>query len=1180
MKALRIPLRVMLLLFLVMVISGGFIYWVGTRTGILEQQVNAWLDSFLSAQLPLAVTLEDIGGEPWHHLIITGIQVDEISGDSLIPILTIDTLEIHYDWRNLVSGTWIFQKAALAGVRGHLRADSLGQPHLAWQVPGEPSRPPFTLPEIEVEELTLRRLEFVMTGTDTIRIDLYNAIGSVQMLPGRIDQEISLNALVIQGPRSVSIDSAHAHILVMHNEWFINDLFVSTDSTTLTGSARITTDRETEVFANVSLSPGRWNDLSMWADIDLPGSGNLEVELQYASGALQGRGTLRGNIFGRRLDGLGWSLKYDQGKIVFDTLFGRALGSTLNGKAYLDLSARPIEYGATVTVEGFNLQELVSGDFTSDISGDLKLEGRGTQSSDLAVNIHTPGARGSLNQFVIDTMSGTISVSSQAIDIEDGFYASYLGMSTSLSGRVEFDGDMVIDGTVDIAHITRVMDFLGYSGSDGASRGSFSLRSSSADPTLSFDMRVDSLRYKNATASRAHVAGQLAHAFTGAKGKLTGRFYRSNLWGADVDSAHVALSVDPQLVTVDPIRIYRGTDSVTVVARFSPASGSLTVDRFNADVLDRQFKLAWPAELRFKRDTLWIHNISLQQGEGTLTVNGWIEYDGALQIKTTIGNAAVGTWTALESRADEFDGTLFADVEITGYLDAPRAAYKLRLIDFTYGQFALGVFTAQGSLSTDELRIDSISLHTDDEEYFGFAQIPLQVDGKVWRVDNEGLFNARVSLSGTKMRLIRLLLPDVESLSGQVNATAQISGSLGNPTLKGQFELHGGNLKVWQLRDPLTELDVSVLFHDSVATIVTLRAEVHNLEDDKQSGEISGSGTMTFRELSSLAYDIKLIGQNVPARYEFGDFTGLFDFDISLTGAEPPTVAGDVLVREAYYRDPFEKVDSLAQAVAQASLDTNAWIINLEVNIPKNAWTKNREVNAEWSGNLRVLRERGDWNYLGRLESLRGTYTFVGRRFRNLRGDILFDDVHRVDPQLNLEADINLPYSGRQNGSIRSSSLREITVRVEGRLSNPRIIPPAWLGEHNLIQALTVGATEDGGGLDVGESAKLGAAGLLANELEIIGGGFLQPLNIGVEIFEPRPSETGSYDPFDTRLRISKHLHPDILVYGASRVDFNLAKGTELGFEYRLKNWLSLQGNRDFDNLYNFDLNLKLRMDK
>lgn len=1173
MKALRIPLRIMLLFFLVLVISGGFVYWVGTRTAILEQQVNAWLDSFLSAQLPLAVTIDDIGGESWHHLIITGIKVDEISGDSLIPLLTIDTLEVHYDWRNLVRRTWIIQKASLAGIRGRLRSDSLGQLHLAWRLPRSPSSRPLTLPEIEVEDLVVRRLEFVITGSDTVRVLLNRASGSLQMLPGRIDQEISLKDLSIRGPRPVDIDSAHAHILVMQQEWFVNDLFVSTDSTILKGSVRITADRTKEVFANISLSPGRWNDLSRWVNVNLPGSGKLDAEVHYKSGTVQGRGTINGSMFGRRLDGLGWSLKYAEGNLVFDTLFGRALGSTLNGHAFLDLSAHPFEYGATINIEHFNLQELVSGDFTTDISGLFEVEGRGTQSSNLHVRVRAPSARGLLNQISVDSMSGEITVSSSAIEIGQEFYASYLGMNALMSGRIEFGGDMEIEGTVDIAQITPVMDFIGYPGSEGAARGSFNLSSSSADPTLAFDLMVDSLSYKNASAPRAHVLARFTHAFTAAEGELEGHIFGSDLWGVSVDSGDAAIRVDPHLVAIDYIRLFRGQDSVNLAAKFTPSSGSLTIDHLNAAILDRRFRLAWPAELGFINDTLWIHNIPLQQGEGSITVNGWVDFEGALRVKTTIGNAPIGRWTALESRADEFDGTLFANLEITGSVDSPRAEYELRLIDFTYGEFSLGVFTARGSLSMAELRIDSIALHTGDEEYFGYARLPLKVDDEGWHVDSHSELDAHLSLSGSGMKMIRLLLPDVESLSGQVSAMAQISGSLDEPTLVGQFELHEGNLKVWQLRDPLTRLEVAVEFHDSVATIKSLQAIVANVDDQKQTGEITGSGTMTFRDLSTLAYDISLSGVDVPGRYEFGDFTGRFDFDVTLTGSQPPTVAGNVLVREAYYRDPFEIEDSLSQAVAQTQIDTSAWIINLDVNIPKNAWTKNNDVNAEWSGQLRVLRDRGDWNYLGRLEPLRGYYTFVGRRFRNLRGDITFDDIHRADPTLNLEADINLPYYGDRDGSIQSSTLREITVQVQGRLSNPRIVPPAWLGEHNLIQALTVGGAQEGTGLDVGESAKIGAAGLLANQLEMFG-----TQTLGVETFELRPSETGSYDPLDARLRIGTYLLPDIYVYGSKRV--NLRKGTEVGFEYRLKNWLSLQGNRDFDDLYNFDLNLKLNMNK
>jgi autotransporter translocation and assembly factor TamB len=1178
MKALRIPMRVLLLLFLVLVISGGFLYWVGTRTGILEQQVNAWLDSFLSAQLPLAVTIDDIGGESWHHLLITGIQIDEISGDSLIPLLVIDSLDVQYNWRNLISRTWIIQKASVAGVRGRIRTDSLGQPQFVWHTPDRNSNQKITLPEIEIEELHVRRVELVKTGVDTVRLLLDRAAGTLQMLPGRFDQQLSLTDLEIQGPRSVRIDSAHAHVLVMDREWFVNDVFLHTDSTTLEGFARIATDSAMEVFANVSISPGRWNDVSKWAHVNLPGSGHLELEAKYSSGVLSGRGTIRGDLFGRQLEGLGWALTYQDDALVFDTLFGRALGSKLNGSAYLDLKARPLEYGATVTASGFNLQALVDGEFSSDLSGDFIIAGRGTRSSTVRVQINTPGARGWLNQIFVDSLAGEILATSQAIDIQDNFKASYLGMDATLGGHVAFSGDMEVRGTVIMPQITRVTEFLGYPGMKGTARGPFSLSSTSIDPTLNFDLQVSDLKYKNANAPRAHVTSRLIHAFTAAQGVFEGQITESDLWGVSVDSGDVQIQIAPTTITADGIHVYRGPDHIDLAAQFVPESGALTVSRCDALILDRPFSLEWPAELGIIHDTLWIHNIPIQQGEGAITVNGWINYEGALKIETTIGNAAIGRWTALASRADEFDGTLFANVEVTGHLDAPHADYEMRLIDFTYGQFVLGVFTARGSLSTDELLIDSIALQTGVEEYFGHAYLPLTYYDQDWHVDRDDDLDAELSLTGTGMRLIRLLLPDVESLSGDVHGTAQITGSLDNPTIVGQFDLREGNLKVWQLRDPLSALSVSVDFHDSVATVVNITADVHNVDDSKQSGNITGNGTMTFRDLSSLDYDISLNGVDVPGRYEFGDFTGRFDFDVALTGTAPPVVQGDVRVREAYYRDPFEMEDSLAWAAAETRIDTIAWNINLDVNIPKNAWTKNSDVDAEWSGNLRVLRERGRWNYLGRLEPLRGSYTFVGRRFRNLRGDIVFDDIHQVDPQLNLEADINLPYSGSQDGTIQSSSLQEITVRVTGRLSNPQVIPPAWLGEHNLIQALTVGGAHNGNSLDVGESAKQGATGFLAGQLEIAGGKALQKL--GVETFELRPSSTGSYDPLDARLRIGKYLHPDIYVYGSSRVDLDLTKGTEVGFEYRLRNWLSLQGNRDFENLYNFDLNLNLNMSK
>jgi hypothetical protein len=344
----------------------------------------------------------------------------------------------------------------------------------------------------------------------------------------------------------------------------------------------------------------------------------------------------------------------------------------------------------------------------------------------------------------------------------------------------------------------------------------------------------------------------------------------------------------------------------------------------------------------------------------------------------------------------------------------------------------------------------------------------------------------------------------------------------------------------------------------------------------KDGGAVEAAGRMIFRGLSEIDYDLDIHGRNVDARYEYADFTGRFDFDLEVNGPTPPTIEGQVRVREVNYLDPFEATDSLTMVATRVEPDTTAWDLYLDVSIPKNAWTKNRDVNAEWSGEMQVLRQRGEWNYLGRLEPLRGSYYFLGKRFRNLRGEIVFDDVHRVDPRLDLEADVHLAFASDTQLVTGTApvSHREVTVKLEGRLSEPKIIPPAWLGERNFILALNpLGHPESRSELGFAQSAALGAAGLLAGELERLG-----TRTLGVETFELRPSESGGLGLQDTRFSIGAYLLPDIYVYGTS--GFDLSRGAEFGFEYRWKNWLTVQGSRDYNNLYNFDLNLKWEMNK
>ena len=182
----RFPLRVLLALFLFAVVFCGFGYWILTRTSLAEQQVNAWLDSFLSAQLPLAVTVGDIGGELWHELRIRNVQVDEIDAGELRPLLRLDSLRISYGWRNLLRSNWELDSAQIDGVRIRLRNDEEGHLRQPWRPAESGPSGPLSLPVARVSYLSVHDLEVLRFGADTARYVLRRLIGQAAIEEERI----------------------------------------------------------------------------------------------------------------------------------------------------------------------------------------------------------------------------------------------------------------------------------------------------------------------------------------------------------------------------------------------------------------------------------------------------------------------------------------------------------------------------------------------------------------------------------------------------------------------------------------------------------------------------------------------------------------------------------------------------------------------------------------------------------------------------------------------------------------------------------------------------------------------------------------------------------------------------------------------------------------------------------
>jgi autotransporter translocation and assembly factor TamB len=345
------------------------------------------------------------------------------------------------------------------------------------------------------------------------------------------------------------------------SNWFGENLYVHLDETVLTGSARLERDSSILLYANVTSPHMRWNDVARFVGADLAGEGSLTAELRVAGGAVFGRGTIEGDLFERRLDGLAVSFAYQNGLLVFDTLYGRALGADIRGSGQLNLTEPGLSYGVRAEVRRLDLSQLVFESPSTDITGQIDMSGAGITSDLLRIRIVTPELYGRLDQLVFENAAGTLTTTVDSLYLEPGFHARYNGIDAVLSGELSYSKEMALAGRAVIPSVTPVFDSLGFPGSTGSASGTFALFGPLTDPSLQFEMVLDSLAYKGAAARDLHAQALLEHAFTRATGPLTASGTGLDLWGMAADSAQVKVDYGDDGLQMDPIAVYRGRDT-------------------------------------------------------------------------------------------------------------------------------------------------------------------------------------------------------------------------------------------------------------------------------------------------------------------------------------------------------------------------------------------------------------------------------------------------------------------------------------------------------------------------------------------------------------------------------------------------------------------------------------------
>jgi hypothetical protein len=197
----------------------------------------------------------------------------------------------------------------------------------------------------------------------------------------------------------------------------------------------------------------------------------------------------------------------------------------------------------------------------------------------------------------------------------------------------------------------------------------------------------------------------------------------------------------------------------------------------------------------------------------------------------------------------------------------------------------------------------------------------------------------------------------------------------------------------------------------------------------------------------------------------------------------------------------------------------------------------------------------------------------LGNSFRIERGLITYDDIAEPNPKLDIAAVAKVRRDSISSGSVFRAPDLELRILITGTLKHPEVKPDPATGltEQDIVFLLTTGQANP-------DSAFAGTGGGLTQRISIGGLSLAAQAvqraaarTLGVETIEFAPEGSGNL--LESRLTVGKYALPGLYIYGSSPL--STLRGQELGFEYSLGKRFYLEGIKDRNNLYRFNLNLR-----
>ncbi len=1172
MKRLKKNMRLVHRFILAIIISGlVFIitfYLALFQFGLVENLANRTLANIIGGKLPLNVYIDTIEGNLFSVLILKDISLTYCDNNERYTMAHIPELTIEYSLRDLWRGQLIFKRVFIDSAMLVLKQS----PDKEWLIPK---------PQKHSEQEASFNFEINELGLNNLTLTLFKPDDTVTfsdiILKARLEGREKTYAMDIDGLSYRSSDKrfnligAGGKITLTGRDLLFHDLFIITDSSDIRLDGHLVLDKN--LRCNAALQAANINMTEVSAFIKATLRGNLAVngEMLYAFNTLTGTANVAGEFMERSFDSVYTRFRFKDKRLEFDTLTGIVLkGCRIEASGDLDFKPNPDEYTLSGHIRDFDLNNVVANTFDTRLSGNINIKGRGLKSKTLALDVDANLDESWFDIYHGHAVSGNLLVTTDSIIFNDGFKVVYGENHFIASGKLEYSGDLDIDGYAEFADLSAFDSLIFIQVLGGRGRARFKAAGKTSNPDLAGHFKSDSLWLYDIYSSDAVIDFNIDRFLYDRDGIAEMILHSGTIYDFPYDTVRLGMMVDSQYVDITDSYLSNPHTNAAGIGCLDYLSfpQQLTIDDITIEVLGIPFKNSQPVVIDIDSSGYEFVECRLAPPVGYIDGRGYIGYDQSMNFKVDMDRIEISPWLRLF--ADQYDvgGKMSGNLYIYGDFVEPFAVYSGKIDSLSYQGLNLGNLYTGLEYRDKSVNVDSVYLDSHTGYYRAEGTFPIDlsfVETEQRFPDAEQLID--IVAYDTRFDFLTLMLPEVENLQGQLNASFRLTGEPRTPNIDGRAQIRNGTLKPFELELPLEDFNLDLNMKNKTITIESARAICRN--GGRTEGTISGQGRIVVNSIDELVYDIKLKVNNFPARYELGDISAVIDADLYILGATPPTINGDVIVQSVMYRENFAKKDE-GWLILSTLEDGDSWNFNLDAEISSNLWIKNDDIDAELAGSINLIREKGKYRYVGTMEILRGKGYLADRTFRiEPGGMIYYEDIEYPNPRLDIYASTRIRGASDEAGPFEEpeTKMYDLRTHVTGTQDVPEIsaAEDSPFSTEEILTLIFTNYYTGNAGQSTDATSQFGdrltaaASGYLSSQFTQIGS-----RKLGVETFEIDPVYGDKLDPLGTRLTVGFYTHPNLYVYGRSALSG--MTGQEVGFEYRLKRFLLMEGRLDEEN--------------